>query len=49
MINFVQEDQERLQKSISSAHRQDEIRERKRQLRFESTAVEVDTKKYGGG
>ena len=47
-INVVQkdqirEDQEHFQNAIASEQRQDEIRERKRQLRFKSTTVEVDT------
>ena len=54
MVNIVhkdqiREDQQRHQKSVTSAQRGDEIQERKRQLRFESTAVEADTKRYGWG
>ena len=50
MINFVQKDQilEDQEKSITSAQRQDEIPERKRQLCFELTAAEADTKESGG-
>ena len=50
MVNFVQKNQilEDQEKSITSAERNDEIPKRKRQLHFESTAVEADTKKCGG-
>ncbi|CAF3451053.1 unnamed protein product, partial [Rotaria socialis] len=42
-------DQERLRKSIVATQKQNDIRERKKQTRFESTAAEVDMSEYGGG
>ncbi|CAF1377657.1 unnamed protein product [Rotaria magnacalcarata] len=42
-------DQECLQKSIVATQKQNDIRERKNQTRFESTAAEANTSEYGGG
>ncbi|CAF4340290.1 unnamed protein product, partial [Rotaria magnacalcarata] len=48
-IKHLGKDQECLQKSIVATQKQNDIRERKNQTRFESTAAEANTSEYGGG
>ncbi|CAF1659817.1 unnamed protein product [Adineta ricciae] len=49
-INIViDKDKERLQEAIAAAEKQQEINERKKQLRFDSIAAEADTFDYGSG